>query len=74
MRYRYYSIMRPVSVGTYPKSGCGKVIEIKNFDRREMVDSIGRMAWGYIEYSEPLTEKELSDYELVAEIQATAGM
>lgn len=65
MKYRYFSTMRPVSIGTYPNNG--KVVEIHNFDSREMVKSIGREAWGYVDYSEPLTEKEISSYELVAE-------
>lgn len=65
MKYRYFSTMRPVSIGTYPNNG--KVVEIHNFDTRQMVKSIGREAWGYIDYSEPLTEKQISDYELVAE-------
>lgn len=60
---RYYSILRPVSIGTYPRSG---VMEIKNFNRREYVPEIGREAWGYIDYSRKLTEKEAASYELVA--------
>ena len=47
MKYRYFSTMRPVSIGTYPNNG--NVVEIHNFDSREMVKSIGREAWGYLE-------------------------
>ena len=65
MKYRYFSTMRPVSIGTYPNNG--NVVEIHNFDSREMVKSIGREAWGYIDYSKPLTEKEAFSYDLVAE-------
>ena len=65
MKYRYFSTMRPVSIGTYPNNG--KVVEIHNFDSREMVKSIGHEAWGYIDYLEPLTEKEALSYDLVAE-------
>ncbi len=65
MKYRYFSTMRPVSIGTYPNNG--KVVEIHNFDSRKMIPKIQREAWGYIDYSEPLTEKEALSYELVAE-------
>ena len=60
---KYYSIMRPVSIGTYPKSGAEEIV---NYDRCQYVPEIGREAWGYIEYSRTLTEKEMSDYELCA--------
>lgn len=59
---KVYSTQRPVSIGTYPTGG---VIEIVNFDYRTHVDEINRPAWGYIEYSRELSEKELSEYELV---------
>ena len=49
---KYYSIMRPVSIGTYPKSGAEEIV---NYDRRQYVPEIGREAWGYIEYSRTLT-------------------
>lgn len=65
MVYKYYSIMRPVSIGTFPDNGA--ILGIANFKNRQMVKSIGRMAWGYINYSKPLTEKQISAYELVAE-------
>ena len=61
---KYYSTQRPVSIGTFPS---GKdVMMIVNFDNRSYVDSIGRMAYGYIVFAEPLSEKEASDYELTA--------
>lgn len=61
--YRYYSTMRPVMPGGFPKRQ--EVMEIRNFDNREYVEEIGRDAWGYIEYAEPITEKEAEEYELV---------
>lgn len=58
--YRYYSTQRPVMPGTFP----GKPTQIENFDERVPVCG-GRMeAWGYLEYAKPLTEKQMSDYEL----------
>ena len=62
--YRYYSTMRPVMPGGFPKSQ--EVLEIRNFDGREFVEEIGREAWGYIEYAEPLTELEEKEYELIS--------
>lgn len=60
---RYYSIMRPVMPGSYPKKAA--VQEIENFDEKTFCEEIGREAWGYIDYSEELTESEAADYELV---------
>ncbi len=62
--YRYYSTMRPVMPGGFPKSQ--EVVEIKNFDSRMYVEEIGREAWGYIEYAETLTEQEIAAYELIS--------
>lgn len=62
---KYYSTQRPVMIGGYPKSQ--KVLEIKNFDSKRYVKDIGRTAWGWIEYDQPLSEKDAADYELVPE-------
>lgn len=62
--HRYYSTMRPVMLGGFPKSR--EILEIRNFDRREFVEEIGRKAWGYIEYAEPLTDQEAEEYELTS--------
>jgi len=58
---KYYSRMRPVAPGSYPREG---VTNIHNFDYREFVEEINSEAWGYIEYDRELTEKEIADYEL----------
>lgn len=68
---KYFSIHRPVMIGSYPKSQ--RVLEIKNFDSLKFIDSIGRQAWGWIEYEQPLTEKEADDYELLPEVKAGAA-
>lgn len=60
---RYYSIMRPVMPGSYPKKAAAQ--EIENFDEKTFCEEIGREAWGYIDYSEELTESEAADCELV---------
>lgn len=62
---RYYSIMRPVSLGTYPTQSGNKVLNIENFEERLFVENIGREAHGYIEYEFPLPENLISEYELV---------
>lgn len=63
MPNRYYSISRPISLGTFPIGK--KVLKIHNFDCRTPILSINRMVWGYIEFADPLTEKEAVDHDLV---------
>ena len=58
---RYYSLHRPVSVGTYPKDG---VVAVYNFDDKQECKNIGLSAWGYIEYDRKLTDEEIKEYEL----------
>ncbi len=62
--YRYYSTQRPVAPGTFPKPPENPPQEIQNFDQREPVEGTNFVAWGYLEYDLPLTEKQCSDYEL----------
>ena len=59
----YYSIYRPIGPGCIPNTP--KPVNIENFDRRHFVGEIGREAWGYVEYEEPLDGKTAADYELV---------
>ena len=61
--YKYYSTQRAVSIGTFPKTEAGPN-NIVNFDRRSLVEHDRFMAWGYLEYSAPLTKKQMDDYEL----------
>ena len=63
MNHRYYSIMRPIGIGTYPTGA--RVTNIVNFHERKYVDEIGREAWGYIEFSHTLSKKYQMDYELL---------
>lgn len=58
MEYKYYLTKRPPSIGTQPKD----TTMIVAFDEKKEYDGIP--CWGYVEYDRPLTEKELSDYEL----------
>lgn len=60
--YRYYSLLRPVGPGTYPKTS--EVKNIVNFDDRTFIDDINRYAWGYIEYDKELSWDEAKNYDL----------
>ncbi|WP_298029643.1 hypothetical protein [uncultured Dysosmobacter sp.] len=62
--YRYYSVMRPIAPGTFPRTQTVK--EVVNFDSRRYIPEISREAWGYIDYVGPLTERQAADYELVS--------
>jgi hypothetical protein len=63
--YKYYSTQRPVDIGTFPKTENGPIYHI-NFDTREAVEMGRVQAWGYLVYDAPLTEKQITDYELRA--------
>lgn len=60
---RYYSTQRPVMPGGFPKKAA--VEKIENFDTKTFCEEIGREAWGFIEYLEPLTKEEADAYELI---------
>jgi len=61
---KYYSIMRPVDVGTAPKSG---MMDFINYDNRTEIQTNNGViqAWAEIYYDRELTEKEMRDYEIV---------
>ena len=67
---RYYLTRRPPAPGTFP----GKPVNLQSFDDRKYVEEIGRPAWGWIEYEEPLTEKQAADYELVEAAKRTISI
>lgn len=62
---RYYSILRPVSINTYPTPRDNKVLGIKNFGERKYCEEIRREAWGYIDYEKDLTPKDANIYDLM---------
>lgn len=66
MSYRYYGILRPLSIGCFPQPKGNKILNINNFDSREYVEAIDRQALGYIEYESPLTFHDVQSYELIA--------
>lgn len=51
MSHRYYSPLRPLSLGTFPKPQGNEILHIENFEERQNVPEIARQAWGYIEYN-----------------------
>lgn len=57
---RYYSTLRPVSIGTQPSVG---FMDFVNYDDRTEID--GKMVWAELYYNRELTEKEMIDYDLV---------
>ena len=61
---RYYSTHRPVAPGTFPRDG-HTVLRIHNYGSRQYEADAGGEAWGFIEYEDRLTEKEMEQYELV---------
>lgn len=58
--YKYYSTLRPVSMGTQPKNG---FMDFINYDERTEIN--GKMVWAELYYNRELTEKEMKDYDLV---------
>lgn len=64
---RYYSILRPISIGTYPKPKDNEVLKINNFDNRSYCKDIDREAWGFIDYEKSLSLEDSEKYELVPE-------
>ena len=66
MSYKYYSIMRPIGIGTLPKDK--RPVRINNYPegKKDVRTADGRTicAWGEVEYSEPLSSMEMYDSEL----------
>lgn len=51
MSHRYYSPLRPLSLGTFPKPQGNEILHIENFEERQNVPEIARQAWGYSKLS-----------------------
>lgn len=61
--YKYYSLLRPVSVGTIPNC---TISEMVNFDQRKYVNEIQREAWGYFVTPDEITREKVCEYDLVS--------
>ena len=59
--YKYFSLLRPIMPGTFPKEG---KLEHFNLNRRQYCSEINREAWGWILYDRELTEREARSYDL----------
>lgn len=70
---RYYSTQRPVGPGTFPKPQGNAVKEVFNFDSKTYCEEVGREAWGYIEYEQPLDPETAAGYALVADGAGCTG-
>lgn len=64
--YKYYSTQRPVDTATYPRPKDNLPVGILNYGERRPVENGSFRAWGELLYLAPLTEKEISDFELRA--------
>lgn len=64
--YKYYSTQRPISLMTYPNPPDNRPVEVLNYDcdTRIAVQGENFQAWGELVYLKPLTERQISDYEL----------
>lgn len=51
MSHRYYSPLRPLSLGTFPKPQGNEILHIENFEERQNVPEIAQQAWGYMRKS-----------------------
>ena len=57
---KYYSTLRPVSIGTQPTSG---FMDFINHDTRTLLD--GKMVWAELYYDHELTRNEMEQYDLI---------
>ena len=56
--YRYGTLMRPPGPGAVPRKGLLQTIG------RHFNATSGHFCWGLAEYDRPLTDEEISEYEL----------
>ncbi len=57
---KYYSTLRPVSIGTQPAKG---FMDFINYDDRTEVE--GKEVWAELYYNRELTTEEMNAYELL---------
>lgn len=61
--FRYYSVLRPVASDSVPKAA--EATKIWNFDKKTFCQEINMEAYGYIEYSNPLSVRECAAFDLI---------
>lgn len=64
MRFRYYATNGPISLTNVPKG----FVHHQNFNGRMYIPSIGKKAFGLVEYDHPLQEVALMEHNLVEEL------
>ncbi len=57
---KYYSILRPVSIGTQPKNG---FMDFINYEDRTGVE--GKEVWAELYYNRELSAEEMKEYDLI---------
>lgn len=63
---RYYSTVRPIMPGGYPKYSDNDILDVVTYDRLTTVVDIKRLnAYGYVSYDRPIPNKDAEDYQLV---------
>ena len=60
--YKYYSTLHYIEPGILPKRIANKIDHVENFNDYRYVDEIGRKAWGYIEFAEPISKLIIDNY------------
>ena len=66
--YSYYMTQRPPQIGAMPKEGLLRIMYVSEDETKEWVELLQMDAYARLEYDHELTEKEVSDYELIPEI------
>ena len=59
---KYYSTLRPVSIGTQPTKG---FMDFINYDDRTNIN--GREVWAELYYNRELSIEEMKEYEIIKE-------
>ena len=62
MIYKYYTVMRPVSIGAVPEEN---MKGFKSYKNRKFDPDACREVWGEVYYTEPLKDWEIEEYELL---------
>lgn len=66
--YAYYSSLRPIGPGTFPKPEGNRIIKIQNYDTRTQTPLKYVLAWGCIVYENPLEPSLAAQYELIGPV------
>lgn len=54
MSHKYYSPLRPLSLGTFPKPQGNEILHIENFKERQNVPEIARQAYKVLQSAQEL--------------------